>query len=421
MSAKKAVTKREVSNSLRMGPLQLPPPLPGDKDTLVIDGFPLHACFGDIFEPIAEYINFDAPIRTAASAPSSSLPGSHAPANSGGRSEWVPLMSNFPEGQVMSRWVMGGGNYPNTGVDVASLKDGDVCLVGRNAINASVHPDIRHAIPYRYDKGEVNITADMDLIAQVAPQNSLVVIPAIGTNNGVSFAEAAGRLFYSIISALNCSDAPLRSKLKGILFISPVDGAGARTISHIINLFNVYRETRTEPDCPVCFELKQDMIISCGHRFCCRCILRLPESGVCPTCRAPIRHMSPCHKLVDSADFDCCGASAGQKKAQTEEEEERGATSKNAQRNVSTMGCSSSSALTELPADGSVLTEPPAAAAPAPIKKEKAPFVFVPCGHINSLCEPCSRAEISARAAHTSRNVCKVCGEPVMAYLRIYS
>lgn len=358
MSAKKIITKRDVGPGCVMGKLQLPDPSPSDEDTLLIEGFSIHARFGDIFAPVVSLLAYP-------SSSSSSDLGCCV-------SEWVPLMSNYPGGQVLGTWIESGGHCPNSGADIVCLKDGDICLVGREegaTDDSPVHPSIKHAIAYRYARNDITIAEDIELIAKAAPKNSLLVIPAIGTNNGISFAEAANRFFYSIVSALNSSDSPLRANLRGILFTSPIYRTGSRTISHIINLFNIYRATRQEPECPVCFELKQDTVTGCGHRFCGRCVLsflRINE-GVCPICRNPVRHMSPCYKFVDATDFKCCDR-------------------ENPTQTV-----------------------------------EKAPFVFVPCGHINALCSECSRKEIDAWDVHTSGSQCKVCGNPAMGYLRIYS
>lgn len=426
---KKYVTKRSFADSSRMGNLQLPSPKPGDKDTLVIDGFPLHACFGNIFQPIPEYMSF-IPQEAASSSSSSASPTFEprtlalAPAPAAAATEWVPLMSNFPSGQVLSQWIRGGGHYPNSGVDLASFKGGDVCMVARDDCDgAEVDLSIRHAVAYRYNKDDVNITTDIDLIAQAAPEGSLLVMPAIGTNNGVSYAEAASKMFYSIVSALNSEPSPVRNRLRGILFLSPCEGAGARTISHIINLFEIYRETRDEPDCPVCFELKQDMVISCGHRFCCRCILALPQhGGLCPTCRAPIRHMAPCHKLIDSSDFNCCAEEKRPGSPEGEAPAPAGPIEKAPAAPKPEDGDAGAAPAAPEPEEKKKEGEEGVAAAAAPEEtKTKDPFIYVPCGHFKSLCVDCSKKEISCRGSHASKGLCKVCGEPVMAYLRIYS
>lgn len=390
MATKKFVTCRSVDEKQRMGQLLLPLPKEGDKDTLKIDGFCIHACFGNIFKPIVEYME--------------------------GRpdQEWVPVMSNFPTGTVLGRWLQGGGHYPNGGADLVSLKDGAICLVGRAEgdppVADAVDPSIKYAIGYRYNKSDIDISDDMELIAQAAPEGSLLVIPAIGTNNGVSFAESACRLFYAVITSLDLEGSAVKGNLSGILFISPLDGAGARMISHMINLFNIFRETLNEPVCPICRNLRQDTVLSCGHRFCGRCILALPEQAPCPQCRATIRHMSPCYKIVDCKDFRCCGVDQTDKPSTELATAAIEATAPSAAGGV--VGADASETV-EDPDPESEKKEKPRAV-------EKMPFIYVPCGHMNSLCFKCSGGEITARKTGASKT-CRVCGEPVMAYLRIYS
>jgi hypothetical protein len=434
MNTKTFVTKRPMDSCQKMGCLELPPPKLGDKDTLNAEGFCIHACFGDIFKPIPEFVNYRSgapppevaecvapsaplltvaaivhptPVRVLAQALAHSQTQTQALEQALVQSqvqnlEWVPVMSNYSTGQVLNAWVRGGGHHPNSGTAIASLKNGDVCLLGRDQSDAL--PGIAHAIAYRYRRDDTNIATDIDLLAQIAPKGSLLVIPAIGTNNGISFAEAACRLFYSTIAALSLAtpSSPMKSNIRGILFISPLNGPGARTISHIINLFAIYRETRQEPECPVCMVLKQDMVLSCGHRFCGRCVLALCESSggsKCPTCRSVIRHMSPCHKLLDSTNFECCAA-YGQ---------------------ISPSSSSSSSSSSSANGDQTPPHTQPNEQTPPAQHCAKAPYIFVPCGHVNSLCFKCSQDELFARRLHTSPEICRVCKEPVMAYLRIYS
>ena len=218
-------------------------------------------------------------------------------------------------------------------------------------------------ILYAYNNTNNVLDKDFEDMAELVGPGATLVIPMLGTNNGYSFFDSAEAIFKSIVSSLATPNSHMHA-LASIVAITPFNedqrGTGVRTMNHIFNLMRAHRYTKDEADCPLCMALKPDVVASCGHRFCTRCMYKfMATKPLCPICNELIHESYPCYKSVDCTDFVCCVA-----------------------------------------------------------RKQKEPFTFVPCGHKNALCSEC--ANTMGRLFYEDGKPCPVCKEFASGYIRVY-
>ena len=163
-----------------------------------------------------------------------------------------------------------------------------------------------------------------------------MAFPPIGTNNGIEYARSACEMFHAISE----NAKTLSEVVSEIVVACPFALPGARVIRHLFNIVKMRRLTVDEPECGVCLSAKQDHILSCGHRFCERCVTRLPDRK-CPLCKTFISAHYPCCRVRDSGK--CC-------------------------------------------------------------EREGSPYIYVPCGHSKALCKDCHSAASGDKkcAAHVA-------------------
>lgn len=172
---------------------------------------------------------------------------------------------------------------------------------------------INQFILYRYDKTMNHWEQDLEKIATLCQDGSILVLPTLGVRNGVSFFDSASRIFYGILACFSNENSPMKKFSKIIVttkFSENQNQSGVRTIKHLFNLLTIYQKTKDEPECVVCCDMKRSVILNCGHRIlCARCTLdiRRQNSGLCPLCKTQITRVYPCYTVTDVINTPCCG------------------------------------------------------------------------------------------------------------------
>lgn len=315
----------------------------GDRETLLVNGFHITALFGDIFQPVDDL----------------------CPAGSG----WLPVIPDYRTGVLYNLWRRMGG--PTEKPACAVSENGRVRMIASRAEpiesdedgsagpSSAMPEKIKVALFYHYDPSAFKYDEDFTQMARMAPEGSVLALPCIGTNFCLSYYESAFRMMYSLLGCLADPDSPLY-RLLGVVFITPYSddqaNTSTRTMQHLFNLFDVYRNTREEPECAICAAFKEDTILSCGHRYCMRCVMDCKSK--CPRCRASPVSAHLCYEVKDSSDYLCHQLADGEK--------------------------------------------PP----------DKVPMVYTPCGHMNVLCDKCTRVYPTTQ--------CPICGVRPETVLRLY-
>lgn len=435
----------------KLGDLRLPDPKSTDFESITINGVRVSAGFGDVFSPSsADMANMEEKNLT-----------------------WVPVVPYYCSGSVYTQWVELGGCPGYGHPDIRSEEaDGRILVVlarppsaadtaapqsaqgaqgaqgaqsaqsaqsaQEAANNAKLSERIEVGVLYSYDQISHNLDNDIRLIAKNLELGSILVFPAIGTNNGLSYYESAARMFYSVVACLACSPPNEAHGLSEVRFTCPfnhVDAVttadhtptaaykfgghqfgqgqggrehfkGVRTVQHIMNLIRVYKDTADEPECDICANLRADTMFHCGHRFCWRCARSVTSEYSehkrrCPMCKAPVQSAGcyPCYKIVNCSSFVCCKYSAA----------------------------AATAAATTTANDTAITpTAAPDAVATATDQKEKekeptqkAKFIFTPCGHYSALCSDCHDSYLLGHGRGSPKE-CPVCKESAMAYIRFY-
>lgn len=179
----------------------------------------------------------------------------------------------------------------------------------------SILEGIHQIIHYQYNRSNNKYESDFEQMGLLCPSNSNLVLPTFGTNNQLSFYEVASRIFYSLITSLSSESSSLK-KLSNIIIATKFDDSetnemqnysSVRVIKHLFNLINIYQLTTNEPTCIICFDMKRNTILPCGHRITCtRCLFDIMRNqGTCPICHAVIAHSYPCYTVKDASTFTC--------------------------------------------------------------------------------------------------------------------
>jgi hypothetical protein len=245
-----------------------------------------------------------------------------------------------------------------------------------NNFNNGVHrvesdiPNIPYALCFTYEEVKLqNWNIIFESAAKILNKDDVLVIPAIGTNNNISFWQSAISIFYGITLSLDDDDSPLHklSEIKIVSLHSTNWNNSCRVIQHLFNLIKIRNITKDEPECIVCLQSKISCILPCGHRVLCRsCSVTIKRSNsTCPICRASFLRDYDCYKIKEESTFDCCS------KFTTIENNE----SKNT--------------------------------------KEKVSNIFAPCGHFKTCCVDCGpKFELSKN--------CPICEELIETYIPLF-
>jgi hypothetical protein len=336
-------TKREVkttaSGCKNLGQLDLPVAKPEDTETMEVSGLTITARFGSLFE---------------------------------GLGHWVPVIPHYKTGVIYNRWLelhraaTRDRMREESSGDIEVIPEPEIKTIGQRVSVSTLDKDRPLVILFRYDRAMNKLDEDIEEMASAVPPGTILAFPPIGVNNGMTYFQSAFRLLYSVLACLQNEGSAL-FKLRSIVFICPFEDDGARVIQHIFNLMRIHNSTRNEPDCVICATMKEDTLLSCGHRFCIRCVLSITDHvypPVCPACRMRIGAYLPCYKLAGCQEFKCCKEPKGEKQA----------------------------------------------------------FIFLPCGHHSALCTTCHENQLALRTQRVQQQgmECPVCKEPTCAYMRFY-
>lgn len=218
--------------------------------------------------------------------------------------KWIPVVPNFYGGIVMEKLIELTGKQITDHSTKYQLYE----------TNLERMP---YVILYIYEKTH-RLELEIEEIAKLCPEGSILVFPTIGINNGLSFHDSAFNLFYSIISCLeDCSDniKKLSKIIITTIFDNNQENCSTRAIRHLFNLVNVYKKTATNKICAICASNKVDTILDCGHyAMCSRCVIDMRASGnTCPLCKKIVRKIYPCYTTIDECKFKCCDEHADEK------------------------------------------------------------------------------------------------------------
>ena len=184
----------------------------------------------------------------------------------------------------------------------------------------------------------------------------VLLIPTIGARHGISFAHCAHGLHYGMLEAFERSDSAIVA-FQQVRVITPAASSSARVIQHIMNMMRIARVTTETRECIVCMARPISCLLSCGHYICCTpCAKKIHAQ--CPMCKVVLDYDMPYYECAGlkpgSSDYQCCDA---------------------------------------------VVT--------------KSQWAYVPCGHANTVCSPCSDR------MRTATN-CPICRERAIAFKKIY-
>lgn len=156
-----------------------------------------------------------------------------------------------------------------------------------------------------------------------------LVLPTLGTNNGITYYKCALGIFYGIKSCIS-NEAGYFNKLNKIVVLTPWSdnqmNTSCRVINHIFNLIKISEQTIDERECLICCDNKISIIMKCGHYVVCiTCINKIAPT--CPLCKVnfcnegsePVinRDYYECHKYNNIPEYKCCEKSAENPKMQT--------------------------------------------------------------------------------------------------------
>jgi len=141
-----------------------------------------------------------------------------------------------------------------------------------------------------------------------------LLIPTFGTNNGISYANCANGILFSLLK-MTKNNPDIIKAFKSIKVLTPYGNNGSsRVISHIFNLLKIYNSTivnvdALNPECCICMVNRVDVIFKCGHYICCTTCL--PNLTKCPFCYVKINEndgVYRCGEIINNEKYMCCNS-----------------------------------------------------------------------------------------------------------------
>lgn len=300
---------------------------PVESRTIKIANVTVKAQFGDLFE------------RTSDMLPTDMM---------------VPAVVGILGGATHSIWVSLNGYEGET-----LYTDGVASRIESNI------PQYPYAVVFSYPpeitEWDIVFRSIGNVLDPVNINNTILVLPTIGTNNGIDYHDSALGMMYYLCQCMEDADSNL-SKVKEIRIVTPYsasqDNTSCRTLRHIFNMIDIRtKNANTDNTCCICYCNNAEVVLECGHYILCKmCNYKFIKAmnSVCPICKKVYNHTYDCMAPTMASHYRCCG-------------------------NVS------------------------------PIKTD---ITYIPCGHTSVLCKRCESDSVT---------VCPICETPIENKMKVYT
>ncbi|VBB18149.1 E3 ubiquitin-protein ligase [Yasminevirus sp. GU-2018] len=277
--------------------------------------------------------------------------------------KWIPCIPHFRDGVLYRVWMQ-----KNPGSKQVSAHGGYVAKFSSETENIPF--TFMFNYPGRVVEWDVVFREVINSLSAECPENTILVFPTFGTNNGISYYDSAFGIFAGLRCVVESSTfiGVVLKNVKEIRVITPYSdnqaNTSCRTIAHMFNMIDIFNNTDIESgkgvQCTLCMATACNIVLPCGHMLTCEmCERRLMHTGTkkCMLCKAPysVKYRSlPVQKAP--TDHKCCDR--------------------------------------------------------ADCVDHRSKLTYIPCGHTSVLCESAESDSVTS---------CKICNKTIEHKLRVYN
>jgi hypothetical protein len=196
---------------------------------------------------------------------------------------------NLGDNQPEAHGALNAGDAANTRklVDAAeAVRRRKVVIPGTMRVRCLL-PGIPYAILFGYETKPMETWSSIfEEAASISDRGATLLIPAIGTNNKVTFWKSAVSTFHAVRTCLKSPNSAIHA-MQEVRSIAPFDENGTMGSSRVIlHIQRLMHENEYGDRCVACVEHGVDTMLACGHRILCSaCAEEIKKHNTgCPIC-----------------------------------------------------------------------------------------------------------------------------------------